>query len=152
MAHPYQQQAPNVGPPAGRLTGARFWGLGFIWFVPIAGAIAAPILLGVLASWNRNHPDPLIRENARIAANWVLTATLLAVLGAVLSIVNGTMHFIATGDMDPGREHSPLLLASNLLLWTSWLSHLVVSIVGVASARSRAVNPRIAIPFFARRR
>jgi hypothetical protein len=118
----------------------RFWALGFLWFIPFIGAVLAPILLGVAAAQNRRHPEPLVRENARLAANWVLTATLAAALGTALVVLIGTTEI--------GSELSPLMLVPNLLLWATWITHLTVCCIGVASAGSRIVNPRIAIPFF----
>jgi uncharacterized Tic20 family protein len=140
--------APGSHPAPARPSGVRFWALGFLWFIPFIGAVLAPILLGVAAAQNRRHPEPLVRENARLAANWVLTATLAAALGTALVVLIGIMHLVLTGTTEIGSELSPLMLVPNLLLWATWITHLTVCCIGVASAGSRIVNPRIAIPFF----
>ncbi|WP_241993266.1 hypothetical protein [Cryobacterium sp. TMB1-7] len=126
-------------------SGRRFWGIGFLWFVPLFGALLAPVLLGILAAQNRRHPDALVRENSRWAANWVLTVTVVAAIGAAIVVCDAIIGLVLTGESESGP--SPTLLLANLLLWAAVIGHLVVSIVGVVRARTRIVNPKIAIPF-----
>ncbi|MCI4658902.1 hypothetical protein [Cryobacterium zhongshanensis] len=133
--------------PAANASGRRFWGIGFLWFVPFLGAVLAPILLGVFAAQNRRRPDALVRENSRWAANWAITVTLVAAIGAALVVSNGIVGLVLTGDIRTSGGMSPLLLVADLLIWAAWIAHLIVSIVGVASADTLVVNPKIAIPF-----
>lgn len=133
-------------PPQPRQSGSSFWGLGFLWFIPVVGVFIAPIVLIISAMRHRRNPDPLVRENARWASNWVATVSIVAALGVALVAASMITHLALGGTATSGTETSVLLVVANTLLWLSWLSHLVVSIVGVASARTRVVNPRIAIP------
>ncbi|WP_157002702.1 hypothetical protein [Agromyces laixinhei] len=127
-------------------SGAKYWALGLLWFVPIIGMVAAPILLGVLAIQVRRHPSLIVRENARRAANWVITVTLVVLFSAVLIAVERISQYIVSGG-DSGSSLTPLLLIANLLIWAAWIGHLAVSIIGSSIARTRVMNPRIAIPF-----
>jgi uncharacterized Tic20 family protein len=147
MTSPHSDQMTLQYSPVPNASGRRFWGIGFLWFVPFFGAVLAPILLGVFAAQNRRHPDPLVRENSRWAANWAITVTLVAAIGTALVLFNMIAVFVLTGDMPASRGLTPLLLLANVLIWAAWIGHLVVSIVGVASADTRVVNPKIAIPF-----
>lgn len=133
--------------PVANASGRRFWWIGFLWFIPFFGAVLALILLGVFAAQNRRHPDSLVRENSRSAANWAITVTLVAAIGTVLVLFNTIVGLVLTGEMQTSGELSPLLLVANVLIWAAWIGHLVVSIIGVASAGTRVVNPKIAIPF-----
>ena len=98
-----------------------------------------------LAAQNRRNPDSLVRENSRWAANWVITVTLVAAIGSALVMFDTIAGLVVAGANENGT--TPLLLVANLLLWAAVIGHLVVSIVGVARARTRIVNPKIAIPF-----
>jgi uncharacterized Tic20 family protein len=140
---PQQMTLPH--PAVSNASGRRFWGFGFLWFVPLFGAVIAPVLLGIFAAQNRRNPDALVRENSRWAANWVITVTLVAAIGSAIVMFDTIAGLVVAGENENGT--TPILLVANLLLWAAWIGHLVVSIVGVARARTRIVNPKIAIPF-----
>lgn len=122
-------------------SGVKFWAFGLLWFLPLVGPPIASILLVVLAVHERREVNTITRENARWAANWVLTVTSLAVVAVVLITVNL---------LQVGSNHSAtaLLTIANLLLWVAGASHLLVSILGMVRARELVFNPRVAIPFF----
>ena len=121
-------------------SGVRFWALGFLWFVPMIGPVAVCVLLGVLAAHERRHPIPLVRENARWAANWAFTVSLVSLIAFEMTMVN--MFTVGAG-----ARPTVLVMIASPLFWVAGIAHLTVSILGVTRARSRVFYPRIAIPF-----
>lgn len=116
---------------------ARPWALGLLWFVPILGAIIAPIALSVLAVKFRNEVDARIRENTRWAANWMLTVTMLTFSGVC---------FVAINTMLDRASFTPVFLLFALCQAVVWCTHLGVSVRGAIVGRHRVYRPRAAIP------
>lgn len=86
-----------------------------------------------------------MRENARQAASWVITVTVLVVFALTLIAAKRISHYVVAGGA--GGQPTPLFLVGNVLVWAVWIGHLVVSIIGLAIARTQVMRSRIAIPF-----
>lgn len=138
--------ATDAARPAVQQSGAKYWGIGLLWFIPIFGALVAAVVLGVFAAQVRRHVNPVVRENSRWAANWVLTVTLAWILGGILIAADRIPHYVIYGT-EVTTALTPLIAIANLVMWGALLSHLVISIIGLSVARARVLNPRIAIPF-----
>ena len=54
-------------------SGAKFWALLFLFYIPYVGLLVAIIVALVQRSNAKASPHPLVRENARWAANWALS-------------------------------------------------------------------------------
>lgn len=123
--------------------GRIYWAMGFSPFVPIIGGLAIIILPIVLADKSRNHPDPLVRENAKSAANWHLTAAL--VVGGTASV---TFSLAALSFLLDIPSLFEIAIAGILLTWLLGLIHFVVTIVGIVRSRAIVFRPKPSIPFF----
>lgn len=65
-------------------SGRMYWAIGFALFAPL-GNFLAPILSGIVYKQLPPNSDNIVRENARQAANWVLTIAILFTASATLS-------------------------------------------------------------------
>lgn len=119
----------------------------FLFFIPYVGFLVAPIVAIVLCSTERRNPFPLVRENARWAANWALTVLTWQAASIVLIIVGvivGVTQEELTGNGDVGLA---FVIPGFLLFFIAGVAHLVVAIMGTAQANSRVFNLRLAIPY-----
>ncbi|MGJ0202695.1 hypothetical protein [Leucobacter sp. gxy201] len=145
------QLVPGQAPPpyptwAPRPSGRKFWALGFLAFIPWAGWIVAPIVLLVQQANVRRDPSPVVRENARWAANWMLTATLAMIIGLgglLAAAVFGQIAIDAGGSF----ELMPLVVMSAVLMVLMQLAHAVISLIGTILAADRVFDPVAVIRF-----
>lgn len=139
--HPYPAYGYVL--PSGR----KFWALGFLFFIPYVGWLVSLIVVLALAGGARRDPNPVVRENARWAANWnltVITALVVSVLIVVASGVAGAATDSAGGD---GDAWLPFAIFGLLFGFAVGITHLVISIMGTIQADRQVFKPAIAIPF-----
>lgn len=144
---PFGYAAPGaqwVPAPSGR----KFWALGFLTYIPLLGWCVAAILLLIKNAEVRKNPAPVVRENARWAANWILTvgvAWLLGFSGLMTAAIVGQVSVDAGGR---GDVLMPLVVMSAVFLVIVQIAHFVVSLVGVIVADQRVWDPVVVIRFF----
>lgn len=128
-------------------SGRKFWALSFLLFIPYVGWIVSLIVSLVQNSSARHDPNPVVRENARWAANWMLTVVVMGAVGVAL-IVGAGMAGAATDSAGGDGDVWLPVAVLGLLLWSAvGVAHLVICIVGTVQADRRVFNPRVAIPF-----
>lgn len=146
--------APGYGaqaPYAPRSTGAMAWALGFLWFVFPIGILAAPVGVGIAAAQLRAKGG-LAAENGRRAANWNITAALIAVLAGVLALVCIIVS-IGIFSNDPDAPAEEVLAVLGILGPVAvgvplTILHAVVTIIGcVKASQGKVFGWRFAIPF-----
>ncbi|MFK4759638.1 DUF4870 domain-containing protein [Microbacterium sp. ZW T5_45] len=125
-----------VAPPSGR----RFWALQFMYYIPLAGVLVVLIVALVQRSSARLSPVPLVRENARWAANWVLSYLFYLVVCLSCIIALG----IAFGD----TRSSGVIAIPVILLYAIGIYCLVTIIIGTVKADRFVHRPYLALPFF----
>lgn len=125
-------------PPSGR----KYWGLLFLFYVPYVGALVTIIVSLIQCSSAKRSPVPIVRENARWAANWTLSYCLYQVvlIGALIAIAAST----STG----GRAPSVLMALPGVLVFVVGIYCLVTIIRGTVLGDRVVHRPALAIPFF----
>lgn len=143
---PVQSPYPGYRLPSGR----KFWALGFLYFIPYLGWLVAPVVALTLNAGARRDPSPLVRENARWAANWSLTVLIAGVV-AFITIFGSAMAGAATDEAGGnGDVWFPVAMVGLLLLGIVWLAQLVICIIGTVQADRRVFDPVVVISFFRR--
>ena len=143
---PYGQPVYGFAPPSGR----KFWALLFLFYAPYVGVLVAPIIAIVQRSSAQQSPHPIVRENARWAANWALSYALYLIALVVLSITVGVGTSRPTYD-DYGSyrsEPSAWIALPLLTLLAVGIYCLVTMIRGTVIADRVVHRPALAIPFF----
>ncbi|GAB2560993.1 DUF4870 domain-containing protein [Leucobacter ruminantium] len=143
---PVQPPYPGYRLPSGR----KFWALGFLYFIPYLGWLVAPIVALTLNAGARRDPSPLVRENARWAANWSLTVLIAGVV-AFITILGSAMAGAATDEAGGnGDVWFPVAMVGLLFLGIVWLAQLVICIIGTVQADRRVFDPVVVFSFFRR--
>ncbi|MGF6823391.1 putative Tic20 family protein [Microbacterium sp. ZKA21] len=133
--------APGYGYPAPLPSGRRYWALLFLFYIPWAGLLVAPIVAIAQLSSARRSPFPVVRENARWAANWALSYFLYFVCLLTLLIIIG----VSTSRYG---EPSGLIAIPGVLLIGIGIYCLVEMIIGTVRSDRVVHRPPLAIPFF----
>lgn len=135
----------GYAPPSGR----RFWGLQFLVYVPYIGAIVAVIVSLVQRSAARQSPFPIVRENARWAANWALSFLLYVIASYALIVIVGFSTSTSSYDSYGSYDSSPSgwIGIPVLLLLGIGVYSLVTTIRGCVVSDRNVHRPALAIPF-----
>lgn len=111
------------------------------WLVFAQGAA---ILAAYFWLENQREPNALKRENARWAANWMMT-----VLRAETMLVAPGLVLLISMLLNGGESETAAFAFSLLgLFYLVDFVHLIVIIVGVVASRNRIFRPPLALPFF----
>ena len=146
-AAPATAFAPPQHPTVRPANGAMAWALGLIAFVPIPllGAFASGIAMAIGYAASAKRSD-LARANARAAANWGITFT-------VVSTIILVIHFFLAWGVTQGRgtpDFYPLGIPITIY-GVLVLVHIVLVIVGtVRSSQGKSMRVPFAIPFVSR--
>lgn len=136
----------GYAPPSGR----KFWGMQFLVYIPYVGAIVTVIVSLVQRSTARRSPFPIVRENARWAANWALSFLLYVIVSYALIVIVGVSTSRSAYDSYDSYDSGP----------SGWIGIPVVLVFGIGIyclvtmirgcvVSDRAVHrPALAIPFF----
>lgn len=141
------QAQPQVPVWAPRPSGRKFWALGFLPFIPLVDWLVAPVAVLVQFANVRRDPSPIVRENARWAANWILTVVLVMLLGVCGLCAAGILGQMAI-DAGGSFELMPLVVMSAVLMTIAQLAHAVISLIGSILAADRVFDPVAVIRFF----
>lgn len=156
---PYGQVPPGYPAPGyapygyAPISGRRYWALLFLTYIPYVGAIVAAIVAIVQRSSAMRSPHPIVRENARWAANWAISYALYLVALIVIFVTLG----IATsrpryeddyGYGTSGGGPSGWIALPGLLILAIGIYCLVTIIRGTVIAERVVHRPALAIPFF----
>ncbi|QIK63784.1 DUF4870 domain-containing protein [Leucobacter viscericola] len=123
--------------------GRLYWAAGFATCVPFIGGLAILILPIILAEKSRNDPNPLVRENAKTAANWHLTAALVIGGIAITSYLLAAASFIFLVE-----DLFSVGVVGLILVYPLVGIHFVVTIIGTVRSGDRIFRPRFSIRFF----
>lgn len=135
----YGGPGPYALPPSGR----KFWALLFLFYIPYVGFIVTIIVSLVQRASAKSSPHAIERENARWAANWVLSYVLYFIVVIALLVV------IGLGTTPPGGGDPSMLIAiPGILLIAVGIYCLVTMIRGTVRAGTAVHRPALAIPFF----
>jgi len=134
------------------ISGRRYWALLFLVYIPYVGAIVAAIVGIVQRSSAMRSPHPIVRENARWAANWALSYVLYLIALFVLLITIGVgtarpRSYDEYGYSD-GGDPSGWIAVPRLLIIGIGIYCLVTLIRGTAISERVVHRPALAIPFF----
>ena len=146
---PSSASTPQFAPlPGQKGTGA--WALGFLAYVPFP--IVAQILTGlIMAGAYPSHKKrgPLARENARNAANWGLTYSVLTVVFIAIALVFAAIITQGGTATVPFESSIPVLIPFTLWIVMT-VVHAIVTIVGtIQASRGKAFGVPFAIRFIA---
>jgi uncharacterized Tic20 family protein len=138
---------PYQTPPPGQ-KGTAAWALGFLAYVPIP--IVAQIMTGlIMAGVYPSHKKrgPLAHANARNAANWGLTYSVLTVVFFGLAIIFAAT--LTNGGTTTASGDVTVLPLIPIALWVILsIIHVIVTIVGtVTASRGRVFRFPLAIRF-----
>lgn len=147
--YPTPGYAPYGYPP---ISGRRYWALLFLVYIPYVGAIVAAIVGIVQRSSAMRSPHPIVRENARWAANWALSYVLYLIVLFVLLITIGVgtarpRSYDEYGYSD-GGDPSGWIAVPGLLIIGIGIYCLVTLIRGTVISERVVHRPALAIPFF----
>lgn len=131
-------------------SGRKFWGLQFLVFVPYVGALVTVIVSLVQRSSARRSPLPIVRENARWAANWALSFLLYVIVSYALIVIVGIATSISSYEESYGTYRSapsgwigiPVLLLLGIGVYC-----LVTMIRGCVVSDRAVHRPVLALPF-----
>lgn len=142
---PAYQQPYGLLPPSGR----RFWAIQFLQYVPYVGWIVVAIVALVQRASARRSPFPIVRENARWAANWALSFALYTFVLIALMIILLMVHegYAARGDYS-NYASPPAALLVFIPLLAIGVYCLVTMIRGCIVADRAVHRPALALPFF----
>jgi uncharacterized Tic20 family protein len=123
------------------LSGRFSWALGFLAFIPIPylGLAVAGIVMWATYPARSRNPNPLVRENARHAANWGITVLLAVALIFSCFVVLMTMEWARTAGFFP-IGWTVLVFAALAIV------HFVVTIAGTVAGATRVFRG-LGIPF-----
>ncbi len=137
---------PPIPPPGQKGTAA--WALGFLAYVPIP--IVAQIMTGLIMAGvypSQKKKGPLALANARNAANWGLTYSIMTVVLFGLAIVFAAI--ITGGGTTTASGGVTALPLTPIIVWVVLtVVHVVVTITGtVQASRGREFRFPLAIRF-----
>jgi hypothetical protein len=151
-------QAPGPYVPYGYapVSGRKFWALLFLFYIPYAGVLVAPIVAIVQRGVAQHSPHAIVRENARWAANWALSYALymIALIAGMITIavtLSGPVAYrYADYDDSYGDRGDPAawIVLPLLLIFGIAIYCLVTMIRGTVMADRVVHRPALAIPFF----
>ncbi|MFF7292986.1 DUF4870 domain-containing protein [Microbacterium sp. NPDC008134] len=155
QGYPAPAYSPYGYPP---ISGRRYWALLFLFYVPYLGVVAAPIVAVVQRASAMRSPHPIIRENARWAANWALSYALYLIALVVIMITIGVAttrpySYDSYGYDDYGYDSygsspSGWIALPGLLIFAIGIYCLVTMIIGTVTSERKVHRPALAIPFF----
>lgn len=137
QGYAYPPQGYALPAPSGRL----YWALLFMLYIPYVGLLVALIVALVQRSSARKSPHPIMRENARWAANWALSYFFYFTASLVLLI---TIGISTSRDGEP----SGLIAIPAIVFMGIGIYALVTMIIGTVRADRVVHRPVLAIPFF----
>ncbi|MFJ4254741.1 DUF4870 domain-containing protein [Microbacterium sp. NPDC090003] len=147
--YPAPGYAPYGYPP---ISGRRYWALLFLVYIPYVGALVAAIVAIVQRSSAMRSPHPIVRENARWAANWALSYLLylIALFTLLITIGVGTSRPRSYDEYgySSGGDPSGWIAVPGLLLIGVGIYCLVTMIRGTVISDRVVHRPALAIPFF----
>lgn len=146
-AAPGAYPAYAYGIPSGR----RFWGLLFLFYIPYVGWIVTLIVSLMQRAGARQSPFPIVRENARWAANWALSYTLYLIVSIGLTVIIGIATATSSYEEYYGTyrsEPSGWIAVPIILLFAIGVYCLVTMIRGCVIADRVVHRPALALPFF----
>lgn len=132
------------------ISGRRYWGLLFLMYIPYFGVIVA-IIVAIVQRLSAMHVQhPIVRENARWAANWAISyAFYLIALIAIFLAVAAPLNALRYQEDYPGGE--ALNFSVWLILVGSFIAlviYCLVTIIRGTVVSERVVHrPALAIPF-----
>lgn len=129
-------------------SGAKFWGLLFLFYIPWVGVIVTIIVALVQRSNARTSQFPLVRENARWAANWALSYVIYLVVLFAALILTGVLSTAPSQDGYGPAEPSGWIALPGMLIFVIGIYCLVTMIRGCVIAGKTVHRPALAIPFF----
>lgn len=141
---PVVQPAPVPQYGWAQPSGRKFWGLLFLFYIPYVGLIVVIIVSLVQRSTAKQSPYPIVRENARWAANWVLSYTFYLFVSFALVLAIGIPTAATSYDGDP----SPLIAIPAVLMLGIGIYCLVTMIRGCVVADRVVHRPALALPLF----
>ncbi|SPT53502.1 Uncharacterized protein conserved in bacteria [Actinomyces bovis] len=134
LSNPYSNQVPS--------TCAAPWLLGLLGVAPILGVLTGFLQAGVGLAMGNQAPEPA-RTQARQAASWGLTYSILAVL-----LLSAHLYLLFTMTRDkPVKEFFPLGIPITIFGLLT-LVHLILAVVGGVRASKGKTMPFYGVPFF----
>lgn len=129
---------PYPTPPPGQ-KGTAAWALGFLAYVPVP--VVAQIMTGLIMAGvypTQRTRGPIAHANARNAANWGLTYSILTVVFVGLAIIFAAL--LTNGGSTRASAETAVLPLIPLGLWTLVsLLHVIVTIIGTVTASRGSV-------------
>lgn len=162
-ASPPYGQAPGPYAPYGYapygyapISGRKFWALLFLFYIPYAGLLVAPIVAIVQRRTAQHSPHAIVRENARWAVNWALSYALyiIALIAGFIAIAvtfsRPAAYRYADYDESYGDRSDPAawIVLPALLIVAIGIYCLVTMIRGTVMSDRVVHRPALAIPFF----
>ena len=138
----YPQQ--YIGSPSG----AKYWALLFLFYIPYVGLLVGIIVALVQRASAKASPYPTVRENARWAANWALSYALYFVALLALFIALGVVTSQPPADGLGPAEPSLIIALPGTAIFAVGIYCLVTMIRGCVIGGQRVHRPALAIPFF----
>ena len=135
---------PYVASPSG----AKFWALLFLFYIPYVGLLVGIIVSLVQRASNKTSPHEIVRENARWAANWALSYTLYFFVLLAIFIALGVVTSQPPADGMGPAEPSLIIALPGTVLFAVGIYCLVTMIRGCVIGSQRVHRPALAIPFF----
>lgn len=136
--------APYIASPSG----AKFWALLFLFYIPYVGVLVGIIVSLVQRASNKTSPHEIVRENARWAANWALSYTLYFFVLLAIFIALGVVTSQPPADGMGPAEPSLIIALPGTVLFAVGIYCLVTMIRGCVIGSQRVHRPALAIPFF----
>lgn len=130
-------------------SGAKFWALLFLFYIPYVGVLVGIIVSLVQRASNKTSPHEIVRENARWAANWALSYTLYFFVLLAIFIALGVVTSQPPADgMGPAEPSLIIALPGTVFSPSASTGYLVTMIRGCVIGSQRVHRPALAIPFF----
>ncbi|WP_040166654.1 DUF4870 domain-containing protein [Microbacterium gorillae] len=133
---------PAYGYPAPAPSGAKYWSLLFLTYIPYVGVIVAVIVALVQRGAARATGIPLAIGNANAAANFILSYLIYQACVVVCMVLVGSLTTDSSGDP------SPLFVLPVLLFFAVGVWGLVMMIMGTVQGSRRVFRAVPSIPFF----
>ena len=129
-------------------SGAKFWALLFLFYIPYVGVLVGIIVSLVQRASNKTSPHEIVRENARWAANWALSYTLYFFVLLAIFIALGVVTSQPPADGLGPAEPSMLIALPGTVIFIVGIYCLVTMIRGCVVGGRQVHRPALAIPFF----
>ncbi|MFT4158077.1 MAG: DUF4870 domain-containing protein [Microbacterium sp.] len=136
--------------PFGIPSGRKFWALLFLCYIPYVGCFVTLIVSLVQWSKTRQSPFPIVRENARWAANWAFSYTLYMAVGALIIVIIVITTGFSYGDSygTDRYQRAGWISIPVFVLIAIGIYCLVTMIRGCVVADRVVHRPALTIPFF----